>query len=216
MGIPNVEELTELIALIAYGLACREAFHRRVQVRSEEGALKILWAVIWSAPLQLLYSAFGLPPWTLFGLIQTPDQLKLASFVYNVVFSVAIGALLGTGFSYYIRWRRYGAGSHGRWLAPIAASWLGRQLPPPPKPDLSQEWLQYRANSRWVLVETKDGRAFRGWIQLTDQEQDRATNLHFVLAEPVLYDLGTGALHDTVLGEEMLLSMNEVKIIRLL
>src|SRR4051794_11255824 len=96
--LPKADEVAGLIALIAYGLAARVGFYNRVQRRSEEAGQTIIWAVVWSAPLKLIYDAVSKKPWSPFGLVDVtkPTEAKALVFVYNVSFSLVIGWILGT------------------------------------------------------------------------------------------------------------------------
>lgn len=200
----DADKLAKFVALIAYGLAFRQGYSNLVQHRKEEAANNILWAVIWSAPLKIVFEAIGKEPWNPFG-IQKYDQLVALSFVYNVAIAWTIGYLLGWLTIVRISLKRH----PDNWK-----NIFGLLNTKPPRLDLIQEWIQDSCTDSWVLVETNDGRAYRGWIHFYDLQQDRAKDMHLVLAEPTRFNLETEELAKTPFAAELLISIKDVRVIR--
>lgn len=210
--LPKANEVAELVSLIAFGLAARQAFYSRVPRRNEEASQTILWAVIWSAPLKLIFDAFGLPPWKL-GVFRPDDPTTViaSAFTFNLLFSWLFGLLSGVLVSNYTRIKRDSVSERPSQPNKITEFVFRR----PPRLDLIQEWLQEMARNRWILVEAKDGRWIAGYARMFDLAQDRATSLHIALAQPVLVDPTTG-LQIRPLGDELLIGIEQIRLVRLL
>ena len=211
--LPEAREVADLVSLLAFGFAARHAYYSRVSRRAEDTGHTLLWAVIWSAPLKLFFDAIGIYPWDVFFLATaTADQAAARAFFFNLIFSWIIGLLLGTFTNSLTLARR---NKQGNSVAKVEGWFQKVVLCRPPRLDLVQQWIQEDARGRWVLVETKDGRAFTGHVRFYDLAQDRAKDMHFTLFNPVQVDLATGK-DVAAAGEEILLSMSEVRLISLL
>jgi|CXWL01.1.fsa_nt_gi hypothetical protein len=218
--LPDPEQVAALIALIAFGLVARIAFFSRVQRRKEEAGQSVLWAVIWSAPLKLLFDLVGKPP-SLFGFFDGKpyDALVAWCFVFNVGFSWLIGYVLGCVYVARIRYERYvnkekkpKVEQKKVWKKILSELFLSDS----PRVDLIQEWLQEKAiKGRWVVVESKDGQHYMGWVHYYDLCQERAKDMHIVLGKPHKMDTATGDIQGS-LGEEILISVSDIRLIRLL
>lgn len=209
--MPTPKELAELVSLLAFGLLARQGYYTRVERRTEEAGQTLLWAAIWSAPLKLVFDrSFTFAP-SLASAI-APAQQTALGFCLNLLHSFAVGWISGVATNAIVRAKRARAETNSGEGAKGLAALISLK---PPRLDLSQEWMQESASGKWVVLELLDGRGLLGWVRFYDLDQARAKDMHILLKKVQHVDIATGAVGESI-GDEVLVSASQIKLIRLM
>ncbi len=221
MELLDPAKLTALFSVIAYGLIARAVYRRIVNERREEVGETILWALPWSAILSLLYTSVA--AW-LNGsrFYYTPASVEIA-FLCNMIWSAGIGFLLGLA-------ERARKEAHKRALDTPPQTQNPKMIRRAVQTCKTKwhsagtkrvyqqaafDFLSTSCRGKWVIVEMKDKRAYMGWIREFDADEERVSTFHIVIGTVRIFDLNTGQRSKDILAEKMLVSIVDVRAIRL-
>lgn len=203
--------LADLLPLVN-GFLLLHGFRSSFPGDKYEYSWSILWAVVWTLPLTLLY------------------QLGFSS--QNQLLVSAVNGSISLGFGYFTgrvsrtllaigrdleRKGHRGFKEKLKQLSPsLKRAW---QLFLHPQESyihwkMSIEFIGEYCDGQWVLVELQDGKCYVTAIHVFDARAQDRDWCYLVLNTPYRYEPASGAVDKVAICEEMLVSLSDVKLIK--